>query len=97
MFVYVCVQRQLCLNDSYFNYFSEVATASKEETPLDIPLPSDDMLHKPCEEERLLLILSNCRYTKAHVTPELSECFVSHGYPECDEVIEVPNSMLYFH
>ena len=52
-------------------------------------LSSDDALDRPCEEERLLLILSNCQYTRGHVAPELFDCFVSHGYPECNEVMEV--------
>ena len=53
----------------------------KEPSEADAPL-SDDVLNKPCQEEKLLLILSNSSYTKSHVGPRLIDCFVGNGYPE---------------
>ena len=70
-------------------YYSET---SRDTTPHDTGLAltsSEDMLNKPSLEEQLLLIVSNCNYTERHVAPELFECFVNHGYPECEAVAEV--------
>ena len=40
------------------------------------------------------MILSNLSYVMSQVIPQLFDCFVSHGYPQCPEILEVMRQLI---
>jgi exocyst complex component 2 len=48
----------------------------------------------PSRERQLLMVLSNCDYTKVKVLPKLIECFKNHGYANYKYVTESAQHLL---
>lgn len=44
----------------------------------------------PPQDQRLVIILSNCRYLRTQVVLRIFDCFRTHGYPQGRKTEEVP-------
>lgn len=81
---YLAFQQEDDLHEESLTLMSRGSTSGSHATE-DLSPPSD---------ERLLMILSNLSYVMSQVIPQLFDCFVSHGYPQCPEILEMTMEQL---
>lgn len=51
----------------------------------------------PPQDQRLVIILSNCHYLRTQVVLRIFDCFRTHGYPQAKKTEEVCLKCTYVH